>query len=213
MFRCCTVRIVFSDKPKNGPNRLHDHIIFHYNFQITMDFSYLYRDDPDHDELRGNITWIIPNFDTPAHWIHAEMICTQMSCKNNSISLKLWLLGYHRSFSWFRFTDEGIYNTYILDTDYKSWALIMHCAEKAKSTRYLSALLLSRERKIGINVVNYLRWTLESFKHVHVSFYRLLFAGKNCRSTTSIYHSCSRLHKMIVKIGNNRNAPCNSPEI
>lgn len=56
------------------------------------------------------------------------------------------------------FTDEGIYNTYILDTDYKSWALIMHCAEKAKSTRYLSALLLSREQELGINVINYLRW-------------------------------------------------------
>lgn len=41
-----------------------------------MDFSYLYKDDPDYDELRGNITWIIPDFDTPAHWIHAEMICT-----------------------------------------------------------------------------------------------------------------------------------------
>lgn len=54
--------------------------------------------------------------------------------------------------------DEGIYNTYILDTDYKSWALIMHCAEKEKSTRYLSALLLSRERELGMNVISYLRW-------------------------------------------------------
>lgn len=54
--------------------------------------------------------------------------------------------------------DEGIYNTYIIDTDYKSWALIMHCAEKTKDPpRYLSALLLSREQHLGINVINFLR--------------------------------------------------------
>lgn len=114
-----------------------------------MDFSYLYKDDPDHDELRGNITWIIPDFETPAHWIHAEMICMQMGARKKPFIFveRVFVL----------FADEGIYNTYILDTDYESWALIMHCAEKTRSTRYLSALLLSRERELGMNVINYLR--------------------------------------------------------
>lgn len=118
--------------------------------QITMDFSYLYKDDPDHGELRGNITWIIPDFETPAHWIHAEMICMQMGARKKPFIFveRVFVL----------FADEGIYNTYILDTDYESWALIMHCAEKTRSTRYLSALLLSRERELGMNVINYLRW-------------------------------------------------------
>lgn len=53
--------------------------------------------------------------------------------------------------------DEGIYNTYIIDTDYKSWGLIMHCAEKSRSSRYLSAFILSREAALGTNVINFLR--------------------------------------------------------
>lgn len=53
--------------------------------------------------------------------------------------------------------DEGIYNTYVIDTDYKTWALIMHCAEKAKSPKYLSALLLARTPKLPINAINFLR--------------------------------------------------------
>lgn len=40
-----------------------------------MNFTYLYKDDPDMDLLYGNITWIVPNTDIPAHWIHAEYIC------------------------------------------------------------------------------------------------------------------------------------------
>lgn len=95
---------------------------------ITMNFTYIYNDDPLRNVLQGNITWDIPNFSMPEHWIHSED------------------------------SYEGIYNTYILDTDYRTWALIMHCAEKAKSPRYLSALLLSREPVLGVNVINFLRW-------------------------------------------------------
>lgn len=61
------------------------------------------------------------------------------------------------------FSDEGIYNTYVLDTDYKSWALIMHCAEKAKSPKYLSALLLARTPKLPINAINFLREKLPRY--------------------------------------------------
>lgn len=66
------------------------------------------------------------------------------------------------------FLDEGVYNTYIIDTDYTEWALIMHCAEKAKSNRYLSALMLSRTPSIGINVINFLRFLFSVFiVHTH----------------------------------------------
>lgn len=103
------------------------------NHHVTMNFTYIYAEDPLREQLRGNITWIIPNFNIPAHWIHTEDIY------------------------------EGIYNTYIIDTDYKSWGLLMHCAEKSKSPRYLSALLLSREPTLGSNVVNFLREKLPRY--------------------------------------------------
>lgn len=59
--------------------------------------------------------------------------------------------------------DEGIYNTYVLDTDYKNWGLIMHCAEKKKHPRYLSALLLSRQPTLGDNVITFLREKLPRY--------------------------------------------------
>lgn len=40
-----------------------------------MRFTYLYKDDPDMDILGGNISWILPNPEVQAHWIHAEYIC------------------------------------------------------------------------------------------------------------------------------------------
>lgn len=55
------------------------------------------------------------------------------------------------------FLDEGIYNTYVLDSDYTSWALLLHCAEKSKVPRYLSSFIMSRKETIGKNVISYLR--------------------------------------------------------
>lgn len=53
-----------------------------------MNFTYLYKDDPDMDMLYGNITWIVPNNDIPAHWIHAEYICKlNRSIKEQIMSL------------------------------------------------------------------------------------------------------------------------------
>lgn len=40
-----------------------------------MNFSYNFADDPLREQLIGNITWQIPNLDSPAHWTHAEDIC------------------------------------------------------------------------------------------------------------------------------------------
>ncbi|KAL1509857.1 hypothetical protein ABEB36_004532 [Hypothenemus hampei] len=94
---------------------------------ITMNFTYSFTDDPLNEQLLGNITWIIPNRAEPAHWIHSED------------------------------TYEGIYNTYVLDSDYGSWALLLHCAEKSKVPRYLSSFIMSREPTLGVNVISYLR--------------------------------------------------------
>uniref|UniRef100_A0A182Q0S1 VDE lipocalin domain-containing protein n=1 Tax=Anopheles farauti TaxID=69004 RepID=A0A182Q0S1_9DIPT len=97
---------------------------------VTMNFTYVFLDDPDTTFQQGNITWIIPNYGQPAHWVHAES------------------------------SYEEVYNTYVIDTDYRSWALIMHCAEKTKSERYLSALMLAREQTLGLNVINFLRYMI-----------------------------------------------------
>ena len=40
-----------------------------------MNFTYIYAEDPLREKLQGNITWLIPEFDTPAHWMHTEDIC------------------------------------------------------------------------------------------------------------------------------------------
>lgn len=40
-----------------------------------MNFTYDYSEDPEKEGLQGNITWIIPEFSSPAHWIHKEEIC------------------------------------------------------------------------------------------------------------------------------------------
>ncbi|XP_051173578.1 lopap [Leptopilina boulardi] len=97
------------------------------NDEVTMNFTYSFVDDPINEQLIGNITWKIPSPDLPAHWVHAEE------------------------------PYEGVYNTYVLDTDYKSWALLMHCAEKSKSPRYLSSFIMSREVSVGVNVISYLK--------------------------------------------------------
>lgn len=44
-----------------------------------------------------------------------------------------------------------------MDSDYKFWALLLHCAEKSKSPRYLSSFIMSRSPELGRNVVSYLR--------------------------------------------------------
>ncbi|KAK9882217.1 hypothetical protein WA026_019731 [Henosepilachna vigintioctopunctata] len=94
---------------------------------VTMNFTYSFTDDPINEILVGNITWTIPSLGRPAHWVHSED------------------------------TYEGVYNTYVLDSDYKSWALLLHCAEKKKVPRYLSSFIMSRKPTLGINEKAYLR--------------------------------------------------------
>ncbi|KAG5895371.1 hypothetical protein JTB14_029595 [Gonioctena quinquepunctata] len=100
---------------------------------VDMNFTYSFTDDPINELLIGNISWIVPNPAEPAHWTHSED------------------------------TYEGVYNTYVLDSDYTSWALLLHCAEKSKVPRYLSSFVMSREPSLGKNVVSYLRDKLPKY--------------------------------------------------
>lgn len=81
------------------------------------------------------------------------------------------------------FTDEGVYNTYVLDSDYTSWALLLHCAEKSKVPRYLSSFIMSRKSILGINVISYLRDKLPKYD-VDLS-YMFDMQQENCNVTTS----------------------------
>ncbi|KAJ8937458.1 hypothetical protein NQ314_011847 [Rhamnusium bicolor] len=94
---------------------------------VNMNFTYSFTDDPINEQLMGNITWTIPNPIEPAHWTHSED------------------------------TYEGVYNTYVLDSDYISWALLLHCAEKSKVPRYLSSFIMSKESTLKMNEISYLR--------------------------------------------------------
>lgn len=137
-----------------------------------MNFTYAYIYDGDNDSLNGNITWKIVNFADSSHWKHVE----EPTCKFKSIV-------FHYSCSEFVYLDEGVYNTYVIDTDYESWSLvefdcnfaklknlrfslnfqIMHCAEKEKFPRYLSALMMSRNQRLGTNVKAFLREKLPQY--------------------------------------------------
>lgn len=95
--------------------------------RVTMNFTYAFSDDPVGERLRGNITWQLPDMLRPAHWRHQEE------------------------------SYQGVYNTYVLDSDYETWALLLHCAEQTGSLRYLSSFILSRTPGLPANVQAYLR--------------------------------------------------------
>lgn len=59
-------------------------------------------------------------------------------------------------------TDEGVYNTYVLDCA-DTWAVLLHCAEKPSSPRYLSSILLSRDMTVPANVRSYVRDKLPKY--------------------------------------------------
>ncbi|XP_018580094.1 apolipoprotein D [Anoplophora glabripennis] len=120
---------------------------------VNMNFTYSFTDDPINEQLIGNITWTIPNPVEPAHWTHSED------------------------------TYEGVYNTYILDSDYLSWALLLHCAEKSKVPRYLSSFIMSREPVLGVNVISYLRDKLPRYD-IDLT-YMFDMSQDDCNSTIS----------------------------
>lgn len=50
------------------------------NMEVMMNFTYSFTYDPDHEQLLGNITWVVPNAQQPAHWVHTEDSCEYSRC-------------------------------------------------------------------------------------------------------------------------------------
>ncbi|GBP51725.1 hypothetical protein EVAR_96276_1 [Eumeta japonica] len=92
-------------------------------------------------------------------------------------------------------TYDGIYNTYVLDTEYKTWALLLHCAEQDEGARYLSAFVLSRNTTLPKNVMAYLRDKLPRYD-VDVK-YVFPIPHKNCSSTPASAYD----FPMVVELG------------
>lgn len=61
-------------------------------FDVTMNFTYSFTDDPINEQLLGNITWTIPDSSQPAHWVHSEDTCneTNKSIKKIFVNNKLF---------------------------------------------------------------------------------------------------------------------------
>ncbi|PSN41023.1 hypothetical protein C0J52_19845 [Blattella germanica] len=143
---------------------------------VSMNFTYTFTDDPAGELLYGNITWDIPDSKRPSHWVHAED------------------------------TYEGVYNTYVLDSDYKSWALLLHCAEKSKSPRYLSSFIMSRKPFLEINVVTYLREKLPRYD-IDLSYMFPMVQNK-CNSTNKeIGLDSNTIRSIIKQYANKRRHP------
>lgn len=100
------------------------------------------------------------------------------------------------------FADEGIYNTFVLDTDYKSFGLLLHCAEKSGSTRYLSSLVLSRNQTLKANVISYLREKLPRYD-IDLE-YMFPMSQKDCQESPNLNKSKKKLlKKHPLKHGHN----------
>ncbi|XP_014255029.1 uncharacterized protein LOC106669804 [Cimex lectularius] len=131
--------------------------------ELEMNFTYSFADDPGAEVLDGNITWTIPDPSQPAHWIHAED------------------------------TYEGVYNTYVLDCDQNEWGLLLHCAEKPKSPRYLTSLMLSRNTTLPPSVTSFLRDKLPRYD---ISLaYMFDMSQNNCEDPMKNLHYASKKPK------------------
>jgi apolipoprotein D and lipocalin family protein len=77
-----------------------------------------------------------------------------------------------------------VYNTYVLDTNYDEWLLLLHCAEKKLTPRYLSSIIMSRSSKpLKPAVLSYLRDKLARY-NVPLE-YVFPVRQDNCNKTTS----------------------------
>lgn len=100
---------------------------------VNMNLTYSYASDPYHKLLLGNITWSVPDLLTSSHWIHTEE------------------------------NYDGFYDTYVIDIEYDSWLLLLHCAEKENKPRYLFGFIMSRSSAINITIVSYLKEKLGKY--------------------------------------------------
>lgn len=61
--------------------------------------------------------------------------------------------------------DKGVYNTDVIDTDYSSWLILLHCSDPESEKKFLSTFVLSRTAYIDRLVTEYLR---EKIGHYNV---------------------------------------------
>lgn len=47
------------------------------SYHVTMNFTYIFEEDPYKSLQNGNLTWNIPNFTVPAAWRHIEDSCNE----------------------------------------------------------------------------------------------------------------------------------------
>jgi hypothetical protein len=118
-------------------------------FQIAIHLiSRRYAADPNEEVQTGNITWQIPDPMRPEHWRHTEDHCESLfefsrhNLKRNK----------------FCFTDVGVYNTDVVDTDHNSWLILLHCSdgELLNDKKFLSTFVLSRTPYLDIMTMRYL---------------------------------------------------------
>ncbi|CAL8127325.1 unnamed protein product [Orchesella dallaii] len=102
---------------------------------MIMKLTYIYADDPGEEAQTGNMTWQIPDPRRPEHWRHTEN------------------------------PYKGVYNTDVIDTDYTTWLILLHCSDPESEKKFLSTFVLSRTAYIDKLTTDYLR---EKIGHYNV---------------------------------------------
>lgn len=64
----------------------------------------------------------------------------------------------------FKYTDKGVYNTDVIDTDYTSWLILLHCSDPESEKKFLSTFVLSRTAYIDRTTTEYLREKIGQYK-------------------------------------------------
>lgn len=54
-------------------------------------------------------------------------------------------------------TDKGVYNTDVIDTDHSSWLILLHCSDPESEKKFLSTFILSRTPYMDKLQMDYLR--------------------------------------------------------
>jgi hypothetical protein len=76
------------------------------------------------------------------------------------------------------FSDQGIYNTDVIDTDYSNWLLLLHCSDPEPNKKFLSSFVLSRTPNLDKMTTDYLKEKV-GFYDVDLSY--LFFVNQtNC---------------------------------
>lgn len=63
-----------------------------------MNFTYIFEEDPVKEPIQGNLTWLIPNSNIPAHWMHTEDICKFIKYRYKIVAHLLMMTQIHNIF-------------------------------------------------------------------------------------------------------------------